>query len=83
MSMCSDKALSETSRECAWAAVGQLSDSAISALAAEAPDVFYKWCVDAYTAKRQAELEIEFQTALLEKLQRCDPQLRSNTLAAA
>ena len=48
-------------------------------MASETPDLYYKWCVDTYTALRKAKLEVEFQSALLEKLQRCDPQGQVDT----
>ena len=76
MNNCPYQSLGDVDRDVVWTAVAQLNDHAISAMAIETPELYYKWCVEAYTAKRKAHLELEFQTALLEKLQRCDPQGR-------
>ena len=78
---CPSQALKEINRDVAAAAVAQLDETAIRRLAAETPELFYSWCIEAFTAKRKAQLELEFQSALLDKLQRCDP--RSQSLAAA
>ncbi len=71
MSKCPYQALGEIDRDVVQTAVGRLNDRAIRAMAAETPEIFYKWLLETYTAKRKAELELEFQTALLEKLQGC------------
>ena len=64
----------------ATAAVAQLDDTAIQKMAVESPATYYAWCVNAYTAKRKAQLELEFQTALLKKLQKCDPASTETTV---
>ena len=60
-------------RDVAKTAVSQLNEVAMRTMAIESPETYYAWCLDAYTAQRKARLELEFQTALLQKLQRCDP----------
>ncbi len=60
-------------RDVAKIAVSQLNESAIRKMASESPEIYYAWCVDAYTAQRKARLELEFQSALLRKLKGCDP----------
>ncbi len=90
MTKCPYQSLGDLDRDVVWSAIAQLSEDAIREMATQTPELFYKWCVEAYTAKRKAELEVQFQLALLEKLQRCDPlaldeqtQEQSRTLVAA
>lgn len=73
------KASSKIDLDVVSTAVSKLSDADIQKMASETPDLYYKWCVDTYTALRKAKLEVEFQSALLEKLQRCDPQAQPDT----
>lgn len=77
MSKCLYQALEHLDRDVAYIAVSQLNEEAIRRMAAERPEIFCKWRSDVYTAQRKAKLELEFQSALLDKLQRCDPQLQA------
>lgn len=83
MKQCPYQTVGEIDREVVWTAIAQLSETAIKEMAARSPEMFYKWLLETYTAKRKAELELEFQSALLEKLQRCDAQGQLQSLAAA
>ncbi len=74
---CPYQGLEDIDRSVVSAAIAQLSERAIRSMAVETPELFYKWCVETYTAKRQAELEVEFQSALLQKLQRCETSTTS------
>ncbi len=79
MRKCSSLGLNHGVREEGWATVSQMSDQSIHKVARETPVLYYRWCVEAYAARRKAEAELEFHEALLEKLCRCDPQMQSVT----
>jgi hypothetical protein len=77
MRKCPYRALGEIDRDVVRTVIAQLNEREIREMAAESPVMFYKWLLETFTAKRKAELELEFQTALLEKLQDCAPYAES------
>lgn len=81
MSNCPYQKLDDIDCEVVHTAISHLSEGAIRKMAIETPELYYKWCIETYTAQRKARLEADFQTALLEKLQRCDPRSHLQSVA--